>query len=95
MLQINIAGVSSEDLSYDDKPSPKMKYNSKTKSELRSAADIRKLHSERDDNKMKTMKKGKRKTIEAKNRKTRKTAAVEKSLSRNVGNRRSKVIVRF
>jgi hypothetical protein len=50
----------------DGRPSPNFKHNSKLSSELRDTQAIKKIRQERDRNKLKNMKKSKRKAIVSK-----------------------------
>jgi ATP-dependent RNA helicase DDX54/DBP10 len=88
--EVSLAGTADE---VDERPRPNFRYNTKVPDELRSANDIRKLAKNRDDNKLKNMKKDKRKKIEGKMRKA-KNAERNAKLGKNRVSMKMKAIVR-
>ena len=77
----------------DEEERPKVKVNTHVKSELRSAAEIRKLKREKADLTLKNMSRDKRRKIEGR-MKRKKAANAAKTNFGKAGNRRVKIIVR-
>lgn len=71
---------------------PNFKFNKNVKDELRSAADVRKLHQVKSKNKLKNMEKDKRTAIE---KRMKKTTYQNKKLINNDKRRKGKVIIRM
>ena len=80
---------------YDDRPRPNVKVNNKVKDELRSAEDIRKMKSVKDNNKQKNMKKDKRTKFENSARQKKNASAKEAQFKTKAGSRKTKAILRM
>jgi hypothetical protein len=61
--EVSIPG---QGIEIDDRPRPNVKYNAHVKDELRSAGEIRKVKTKRDDNRLKNMNKDARKKLQGK-----------------------------
>ena len=81
-------------LGADESERPKVKINAHVKSELRSAAEIRKLKKEKANVALKNMSRDKRKRIESRMKKKKKAMNTSKANVTKAGNRRVKIVVR-
>ena len=92
--EVTMPGMHNDD--DDDRPRPNFKANRGVKDELRSADEIKKMHKDKEKNKMKNMEKGKRTKIERVNKKAKNEAAIKnKQGGTKAGSRKSMAILRY
>mmetsp|Transcript_8109 Transcript_8109/g.8636 ORF Transcript_8109/g.8636 Transcript_8109/m.8636 type:complete len:235 (-) Transcript_8109:43-747(-) len=89
--EVTLAGTGDEE---DDRPRPNFKFNTHIPRETRNVHEIRKLHQKKSQDKLKNMKKDKRRSIEGKMRKEKAEQMNRGYAGTKAGNRKVKAVFR-